>query len=66
MAIQIMGASVDEEDVRKSLTEILPKLSKESVSYCFIKALMITALSDDIDEVRAWGIRLIREYEISS
>lgn len=63
MAIQIMGASVDEQEIRESLTEILPELSKESASYCFIKSLMITALSDDMDEVRAWGKRMIREYE---
>ncbi len=63
MAIQIMGASVDEQEIRESLTEILPQLPKESASYCFIKSLMITALSDDIDEVRAWGKRMIREYE---
>jgi hypothetical protein len=63
MTIQIMGASIDEACVRDALTDILPKLQINSLSYYFIKAILVAALFDDMEEVRMWGIRLIKEYE---
>ncbi|HAO21856.1 MAG TPA: hypothetical protein DCQ37_16160 [Desulfobacteraceae bacterium] len=63
IAIQLLGDSVDENDVRDSLKALLPILPKNSTSYDFMKSLLITALSDEMEEVRAWGIELIREYE---
>jgi hypothetical protein len=63
IAIQLLGDSVDEKDVRESLKTLIPELPKNSTSYDFLKSLLITALSDEIEEVRTWGIGLIREHE---
>ncbi len=63
IAIQLLGASVDENDIRESLKALLPTLPKNSISYDVMKSLLITALSDEIEDVRAWGIEIIRAYE---
>jgi len=63
IAIQLLGASVDESDIRESLKALMPTLPKNSTCYDVMKSLLITALSDEIEDVRAWGIEIIREYE---
>lgn len=63
MAIQLAGASVDEKNLRDTLTNLMPQLPKGSMSRDILISLLITALSDEIGEVKTWGIGLLQAHE---
>lgn len=61
--VEAIGAHVDEEEVRDELKKISRESSKGSATYNAIKEFLITALADDMEEVKKWGIELLKERE---
>ncbi len=63
MVVDALGTHIDEVEIRNDLEKLIPESPKDSLTDSAIKELSITALSDDMADVRNWGIRLIREHE---
>ncbi len=63
MIIEALGADVDDAEIRSHIETVLKGLSKDSLTYNEIQTILIAAVSDDMTDVKNWGIRLLREHE---
>ncbi len=63
MVVELLGIHIDKPEIRDDLESLLPVLPRNSLSYNGITELLLTALTDDMEDVKRWGIRLVREYE---
>ncbi len=63
MMAEALAAHIDEAAVRDDFEDVLKELPKNSMTYYAVKEILITALADDMEEVKKWGSRLIKTHE---
>lgn len=60
---EALAAHVDESEVRDAIETVLKELPRDSLTYSAVKEILITALTDDMEDVKTWSTGLIRAYE---